>query len=47
MHKIKTLNTYMAVEGKTQRNYFKTFEHISPTFPSIVICSQVSSFISK
>ena len=37
----------MAVKGKTQRNYFKTFEQISPTFPSIVICSQVSPFISK
>ena len=37
----------MAVKGKTQRNYFKTFEHISPIFPSIVIYSQVSSFISK
>lgn len=32
----------MAVKEKKQRNYFKT-----PTFPSIVICSQVSSFISK
>lgn len=36
--------TPITVEGKTQRNYFKTFEHI---FPSIVICSQVSPFISK
>lgn len=37
----------MAVKEKKQRNYFKTFEHISPTFPSTVICSQVSPFISK
>lgn len=37
----------MAVKEKKQRIYFKTFEHNSPTFPSIVICSQVSSFISK
>ena len=39
--------TPITVEGKTQRNYFKTFEHISPIFPSIVIYSQVSPFISK
>ena len=37
----------MAVKEKKQRNYFKTFEHNSPTFPFKAAGLKVSHFISK